>query len=235
MKELSENELIKILKSDLKLESSNNLNESSYTVQTQKYRLPTELLSEKTKTAHQKIMDSHAAALNYISSNLSAMDKSVDSNAVDFNMNSKFRGLKIDEIYNLNASFLHAMFFENISDVNSTITVDSLAYMKLSKDFGDFDAWQKDFIACALSSRSGWAVTVYNTFLKRYMNVICDLHGSNIPFGSIPVVVIDCWEHSYYKDYLDDSKKYIYAMMKELDWNVIEQRFEKTEKIAKVK
>ncbi len=66
------------------------------------------------------------------------------------------------------------------------------------------------------------------------MNVVCDLHGSNIPFSSTPVIVLDCWEHSYYKDYMSDAKRYIYAMMKELDWNVIESRFERTEKIAKV-
>jgi Fe-Mn family superoxide dismutase len=232
MKELTEKQLIKMLRDDLKLpkrKEKETVNEN-YTVQTQTYRLPTELLSEKTKSSHQKIMEDHAASLNWIASNLAAVNR----DEVENSNNSKFRGLKIDEVYNLNASFLHSMFFENISDVNSKVTVDSLAYMKLSRDFGDFDSWQKDFIACSLSARSGWAVTVYNTFLGKYMNVVCDLHGSNIPFSSIPVVVLDCWEHSYYKDYLNDSKRYTYAMMKELDWNVIEKRFEKTEKIAKV-
>ncbi len=227
MKTINEKQLMNLLKGDLEIKKP--LKES-FVVQTQEYRLPTELLSEKAKRTHQKIMEEHASALNYISAQLD----SVDPNDVTGNYNSKFRGLKIDEAYNLNASFLHAMFFENISDINSKVTVDSLAYMKLSRDFGDFDGWQKDFIATALSSRSGWAVTVYNSFLDRYMNVICDGHSSNIPFGSYPVIVVDCWEHSYFKDYLNDTKKYVYAMMKELDWNVIESRFTKTEKISKV-
>ena len=40
------------------------------------------------------------------------------------------------------------MYFENISDLNSTVSVDSLSYMRLARDFGTFDDWQKDFIAC---------------------------------------------------------------------------------------
>ena len=126
------------------------------------------------------------------------------------------------------------MFFENIDDLDSIITMDTLAFLRLERDFGTFDAWQKDFIACAMSARNGWAVTVYNTFLKRYINVVVDLHNINIPFSSFPVIVLDMWEHSYYRDYLNDKKSYIFAMMKELDWNAIDKRFKRAEKIAKI-
>jgi Fe-Mn family superoxide dismutase len=109
--------------------------------------------------------------------------------------------------------------------------MDSLAYMRLERDFGSFDAWQRDFIACALSARNGWAVTVYNVFLKRYMNVVVDLHSIGIPFSSIPIIVIDCWEHTYYRDYLKDRRSYVFAMMKELKWDTIEERVRKAERM----
>ena len=125
------------------------------------------------------------------------------------------------------------MFFENISDVHSQVTMDSMAFMRLERDFGSFDDWQKDFIACALSARNGWAVTVYNTFLNRYMNIVIDLHSQNIPMASYPVIVIDCWEHAYYRDYLNERKIYVFAMMKELNWDTIEERFKKAERISK--
>ena len=140
----------------------------------------------------------------------------------------------LNEAYNLNASFLHGMFFENISDLQSQLQMDTLAYMRLERDFGSFDAWQKDFIACAMSSRNGWVLTVYNMHLNRYINVVVDLHSQNVPIASYPVVVLDCWEHSYYRDYLRDRKTYVHAMMKELDWEIIEARFKKADKIAKV-
>jgi len=106
--------------------------------------------------------------------------------------------------------------------------------MRLSRDFGNFDNWQKDFIACCLSARNGWAVTFYNTHLQRYMNSIIDLHSLNVMTGMFPVIVMDCWEHSYYKDYLKDRKSYVFAMMKELNWEIIEKRIEKADIIAKV-
>lgn len=228
---LDEEDIIGVIRESLTLpkkqkpEAKKPINEA-YVVSTNKFDLSTEKLSEENKAAHQELMDGYAKALNEISAALDTADR----DAANPN-NSAFRSLKIDETHNLNAAFLHALFFENISDLRSTLSMDSLAYMRLERDFGSFDAWQRDFIACALSARNGWAVTVYNVFLKRYMNVVVDLHSSGIPFSSMPVVVMDCWEHSYYRDYLKDRRSYIFAMMKELKWATIEERIRKAERM----
>jgi Fe-Mn family superoxide dismutase len=199
----------------------------AYVVSTRKYDVTTEKLSEETKMAHEALMEGYAKSLNEVSAELETADReNVNTN------NSYFRNLKMDEVYNLNAVFLHGMFFENISDVRSNVPMDSLAYMRFERDWGSFDAWQRDFIACALSSRNGWVVTVYNFMLRRYVNVIVDLHNVGIPFSSVPVIVLDCWEHSYYRDYLKDRKSYVFAMMKELRWEKIEDRIRKVEKMA---
>ena len=223
---MNENQIKNLIKKDLGL--SDEINES-YVTQAKKYDLPTELLSPKNIEAHQGLLEKYVETLNTVSAKLDSVSRD------EANLNhSEFRSLKIDEVYNLNAAYLHAMFFENIADPNSIITMDSLAFMRLERDFGSFDAWQKDFIACALSARNGWAVLVFNTYLGRYMNVVIDQHHNNIPIGSTCVLVLDCWEHSYYRDYLNNKKAYIYAMMKEIDWKLIESRIEKCEKIAKI-
>ena len=129
--------------------NSNNaepLNEA-YVAQAGTFNLQTELLSQKTKKQHQELLEGYVRELNDISNKLDGVDKS----AANLN-NSQFRSLKIDETYNHNAAFLHGLYFENISDLNSKITMDSLAYMRLSRDFGSFDNWQKDFIACCKAS-----------------------------------------------------------------------------------
>ena len=56
------------------------------------------------------------------------------------------------------------------------------------------------------------------------MNVVVDGHTNNIPVGTIPVIVMDMWAHSYYKDYANDTKSYVINMMREFNWNVIEAR-----------
>ena len=100
--------------------------------------------------------------------------------------------------------------------------------------FNSKNDWQRDFIACCNSSRCGWVVTYLNTYAQKYMNCVIDLHSQNVPAGFYPVIVVDVWQHAYYRDYLKDVKTYTAAMMKELNWNVIEKRFEKADKILQV-
>lgn len=218
---------------NMNLENKNSkkqgtINEA-YVAQAGKFDLHTELLSQKTKKQHQELLEGYVRELNDISAKLDGSDKS----SANLN-NSSFRSLKIDETYNHNAAFLHGLYFENISDLNSVISVDSLPYMRFARDFGTFDKWQEDFIACCLSARNGWAMTVYNTQLRRYMNTVIDLHSSNVLIGCIPVLVMDCWEHSYFKDYMADRKTYVFGMMKEINWDVVSDRVKKSDMIAKV-
>jgi Fe-Mn family superoxide dismutase len=223
------NEIVRGIRADLGLDKHDGLVSESYVTTAKKYELRTELLSEKTKKSHQELLENYVETLNSVSAELDTTPK----DEANLN-NSDFRSLKIDEVYNLNAAYLHALYFENISDVNSRITMDSLAYMRLQRDFGSFDDWQKDFIACAMSARNGWAITVFNAVLNRYINVVVDLHSEHVPIASYPVVVLDVWEHAYYRDYLKDRKSYVFAMMKELNWDTIEERFKKCDRIAKV-
>jgi Fe-Mn family superoxide dismutase len=112
--------------------------------------------------------------------------------------------------------------------------MDSMSYLRLERDFGTFEDWQKDFMACALSSRSGWAVCGYHMFLRKYVNVMIDEHSGNVPMGVFPVIVVDMWEHAYYRDYLTDKKSYLISQMRELNWTVVEDRVKKAEGIAQV-
>ena len=227
MSKFTDKDLEKIVKESLKT-SSTEVIEESYVAQAKQFRLQTEFLSDANKDNHIELYDQYVKDFNRISAELDSVSRdSVSSN------HSDYRSLKIDETYNLNAAYLHELYFSNISDLHSEIAMDSLSYMRLSRDFGSFDAWQKDFIASCMASRCGWAITYYNMYLQSFMNCPIDLHSLNVPVGSYPIIVMDVWQHAYYRDYLKDVKTYVYAMMKQLNWSVIEQRIEKAEKISK--
>ena len=224
-------EVQNIIRDSLGLDSTNKSSEilgESYIAQEKSFDINTKFLKKKNITAHKELYDNYVKDYNRISIELD----SVNRDSANLN-HSAFRSLKIDEAYNLNALWLHELYFANISDLRSEIAMDSIPYMRLERDFGGFDAWQKDFIACGLSARNGWVVTGYHMYLQRYVNTVVDLHSLNHLVGIYPVVVLDVWEHAYYRDYLKDRKTYIYAMMKELNWSVISERFEKAEKINK--
>lgn len=204
-----------------------SLNES-LVAQKKPFDLKTDFLSDGNIQNHFELYEGYVETFNRISAELDSADREANSN------HSRFKNLKHDETYNLNGAYLHELYFSNIGDPNSQITMDSLSYMRISRDFGSFDAWQKDFIACCQSSRCGWAITYLNTYTQSLMNCVIDLHSQNVPVGMYPVVVMDLWQHAYYKDYLKDSKTYTNAMMKQFRWPVIEKRISKADKIAQI-
>ena len=225
---ISNKDVRSIIRNSLGLEGKEHLDEA-LVAQLKTYDIKTEFLSGKNKQAHKELYEGYVTNFNKISAELDTADReSANSN------HSQFRSLKIDETYNMNALYLHELYFANIGDLQSNITMDSLAYMRLSRDFGNFDKWQQDFMACCMSSRCGWAITYYNLFTQTYMNAVVDLHSIEVPIGCFPVVVMDVWQHAYYKDYLRDVKTYTTAMMKELNWSVIEDRIKKAERLAQV-
>ena len=201
----------------------------SYVTASKKFDLNTELLSEKAKTAHERLYEDHSDKLNLVSAQLDVAERESANPNYCY-----FRCLKQEEIHNLNGSYLHSLHFDNISDLNSVITMDSITFLRLERDFGTFENWQTDFIGCALSARNGWALTVYSTVLSRYFNIMIDGNSSHIPMGCVPVLCLCVHEAAYFRDYLDDRKSYVYAMMKEVNWDIVEGRIKIAERIAKV-
>lgn len=204
------------------------LNEA-YVGTPQSYALPTEQLTQRTKKTHQAIYEQAVETMNSVSFRLEGADRH-DANSA----NSVFRSLKRDESSAINSAFLHSLYFDNISDERSQITTDMISYTKLARDWGTFDSWQEDFVATCMSSRNGWGVTVYNSLLGRYINVVVDEDSNGVPFGSIPVIVMDMHEHAFFHDYLGNKQLYVNAMMLEFDWEVINARFERAERVGNI-
>ena len=226
MNDKLKNEVLEAI--DNVLPKRKKLNEA-YVVEPKKFTLSTEKLSPKVKSARIKHFENTVATLNKISAELDGANPE-NANKVG----SAFRNQKIAEAFAINDAFLQGQFLDNISDLNSQINMDMLCYMRLARDFGTFDDWQKDFIGCAKSSRDGYAVTAYSMYLKRYINLVVDTADTGVPFSAVHVIVLDVSEGCYYRDYVDNLEGYVKNMMREFNWNVIEKRFKKCEKIARI-
>lgn len=227
---IDEKELQKIVKESIAAASpsfSKETLEEAYIAQPKIYPQTTDLLSNSTKDAHTKLYQGYVEKLTRVSAEIDVADK-LNANS----SSSDYSSLKRDESYLHNAVYLHELYFANCFDPNSEIFMNMFAYMRLQRDFGTFEAWQADFIACAHSNRDGWVVCGYSSFLKRFVNTFVENHSSNVMMGLYPVIVVDTHEHAYYRDYLEDRKSYIVAMMQQFNWDVIESRFVRAEKIA---
>ena len=218
-----------IIDETLGLEPNNSGVNESFVAMPKVYNQNTDMTSPQTRAAHREIYEQYIDSFNGVSAQLDAPGLLEKLNPD----NSRFRSLKQNETHTLNSVWLHELYFANSSDTNSEILMESLAFMRLQRDFGSFDEWQKDFIACALVTGTGWAVTGYNFFLKRFHNFFIDENAINVPIGVYPVIVLDMWEHAS-RDYLNKRKEYVFGQMKELNWSVIEERFKRIELLTKV-
>ena len=94
------------------------------------FNMNTEYLSDANKNNHIQLYKGYVESFNKISAELDAVDKS----AANSN-NSNYRSLKIDETYNMNAIYLHELYFANVNDPNSKITMVSQSRSYLEKPY----------------------------------------------------------------------------------------------------
>lgn len=191
------------------------------------FKQVSELVSQKLKDSHRALYTDYVSAFNDVSAKLDSVDRDNVSAT-----GCPYRSLRIDEVRNINAVWLHELYFANCFDPHSEIRMDTKAFMRLERDFGTFNDWQLDFMASAESCGQGWAITGYNMFLRRYVNTFVKDNDSNVMVGLYPIIVLDMHEHAYSRDYLSDKRSFIVSQMKEFNWDVIEERFLKAESIG---
>lgn len=208
------------------VEGKKDLVAEAVVAQQKVYQMSGESVAQKTKNEHTELYKGYVEAYNVVSAKIDA-----ERNAEVSSRSSEFRSLKLDETYLSNAIYLHELYFANCFDPKSEVFYNMLSHMRLERDFGSFEDWQKNFVDCALSAREGWVVCAYSTFLKKFVNFFVDGHDTSCLLGAYPVIVVDVWTHSR-KDFANSVKDYVYSQMREFDWNVIEERFQRAEKIA---
>jgi Fe-Mn family superoxide dismutase len=135
---------------------------------------------------------------------------------------SCFRELKLEETFARNGAVLHELYFLNLGGYNrepSNLLIEALA-----RSFGSYKEWEKDFKATALSAR-GWAMLVFDPRDENLRNYLLDAHNIGVVIHSMPLLVLDVYEHAYFIDYGARRKPYVDAFMSNIDWDVVNQRF----------
>lgn len=122
-----------------------------------------------------------------------------------------------------NAIYLHNLWFEQLQDnEESESPLLNEILERRESDLGTFQTWLNLFAQDA--QPNGWAVWGWSYPLKTFVGFPIKGHDNNIPLGITPILVIDCWEHSYIEDYGLDFEEYLSNFWHELNWQVIESR-----------
>ncbi len=134
---------------------------------------------------------------------------------------SELRALKAEETFALNGVILHELYFGNLGRDSASPTGELSALIE--KDFGSLESYKRELSACGLAAR-GWVVLGLSLLDSKLHNFCLDSHNSGVPVSTIPILVMDVYEHAYGIDYGVKRPPYIEAFIKNIDWSACEQR-----------
>ncbi len=134
--------------------------------------------------------------------------------------------LEKDLSFNLGGHVNHSIFWTNMSPDGGDRPTGELA-AAIDDGFGSFDKFQAHFTAAAVGVQgSGWALLAYDTIGGNLVIEQLFNQQDNIPALSIPLLMLDVWEHAYYLDYKNVRADYIKAWWNVVNWQNVQQRFE---------
>ena len=133
--------------------------------------------------------------------------------------------LEKDLSFNLGGHVNHSIFWTNMSPDGGDRPTGELA-SAIDDGFGSFDKFQAHFTAAAVGVQgSGWALLAYDTIGGNIVIEQLFNQQDNIPALSIPLLMLDVWEHAYYLDYKNVRPDYVKAWWNVVNWENVAQRY----------
>lgn len=127
---------------------------------------------------------------------------------------------------------LHELYFGNLGGKSQLNRNGDLA-RRLGQDFGSIEAWEKDFRATGMMRGIGWSILYQDTVNGNLINFWINEHDGGHPAGCNPLLIMDVFEHAFMTDYQLKKSDYIDAFVKNVNWQVVENRLERYAPVMK--
>jgi Fe-Mn family superoxide dismutase len=127
--------------------------------------------------------------------------------------------------FNLAGHVNHTVFWPNMSPDGGDKPDGELA-AAIDDQFGSFDAFRAHFGAAALGIQgSGWSVLAYDSLGQQLIIEQLYDHQGNMATGTIPLLMLDMWEHAFYLQYVNVKADYVKAWWNVANWADVTRRF----------
>jgi len=127
--------------------------------------------------------------------------------------------------FNLGGHVNHSVFWPNMSPDGGDKPDGDLA-AAIDQHFGSFDAFRKHFTANALGVQgSGWSILAWDSLGQRLLLQQCYDHQGNLSPGTMPLLLLDMWEHAFYLQYRNVKPDYVEAWWNVVNWPDVARRF----------
>jgi Fe-Mn family superoxide dismutase len=186
----------------------------------------------------------------------SALKQFIDPETMDFHYNKHYKGyvdklndalskkkygdVELEQIIktisrfdktirnNAGGAFNHALFWNMLTPKPKKL--EGPLYEKITKQFGSFTAFKKQFDTVAKERfGSGWVWLVLTA--KNTLKIMSTPNQDNplmnvIEGGGFPILGLDLWEHAYYLKYRNKRDEYITNFWKVVNWEFVSKLYE---------
>ena len=96
----------------------------------------------------------------------------------------------------------------------------------LTEHFGSLNGFHAHFTSAALGIQgSGWSILAWDSLGQRLIIEQLYDHQGNLAPGSVPLLMLDMWEHAFYLQYRNVKPDYVHAWWNVANWADVAQRF----------
>jgi len=127
--------------------------------------------------------------------------------------------------------YLHCIFWEIMNPRGGGKPKGELL-AQIEKNFGSYELFKKHFSEAAKNIEGiGWAILVWSPRSRKLEILQAERHQFLTQWDTIPILVLDVWEHAYYLQYKNEKGTYVDQWWNVVYWPNAEKRFEEAKKL----
>ncbi len=127
--------------------------------------------------------------------------------------------------FHVSGHVLHSLLWRNLTPRGGERPGGELK-AAIDDAFGSFDAFKSQLSQAANNVQgSGWGALGWEPVGKSLVVEQVYDHQGNVGNGTIPILVLDMWEHAYYLQYRNVKADWVQAYWKIVNWPDVERRF----------
>ncbi|MEK6899698.1 MAG: Fe-Mn family superoxide dismutase [Nanoarchaeota archaeon] len=174
---------------------------------------------------HFKLYQGYVTNTNKLLETLAAMEKDGKTTTPEY------AELKRRFGWEFNGMRLHELYFSNMSKKKTALLESSALHKLMAQTFGSSQKCQEVFVDTGKMRGIGWVVMAYDPAGKRLFNLWVNEHDAGHLAGTMPLLIMDVFEHAFMLDYGLNRADYIKAFVEAIDWDAVQKRFEKAQSL----
>ena len=141
-------------------------------------------------------------------------------------------GLEKTLAFNLSGHVMHSIYWTNMTPHGGGEPEGELA-SAIKEYFGSFAAFKKHLTSATTTVQgSGWGALSWDPLGGRLLIEQIYDHQSNVGQATIPLLVIDIWEHAFYLQYKNVKADYVTAFWNTVNWQDVSKRLTEARKLS---